>query len=176
MELPFVTICNHSFSMYHCGSILHRGEGKYPSLRHPDWFLGLSKLLFNRYGGIFPAGLKRPGRKADHWTQVWLELYADCPICLLGGHRGERWPLAFNSKVELKEKYIPVQRLACWRVFRVFWNTACTDRTVGTIVACSLYHCSSILCASLMFVYVWRLCFVLCDHILVTKSERLPYS
>jgi len=56
MEFPFVTICTLRFRMYHCGSILHRGKLIYPSLRHPDRFWSLSNLLFNWYGGLFPAG------------------------------------------------------------------------------------------------------------------------
>jgi len=51
VKFPFVTICNVSFSMCHCASILHRGKEMYPSLRHPGRFWGLSILLFNPYGG-----------------------------------------------------------------------------------------------------------------------------
>jgi len=66
-------------------------------------------------GGLFPAWVKRPGCKSDHLTQVWLELYAHCPTCLLGGHRGESWPVPFTSKVELKKHSCPaVSHLTCF--------------------------------------------------------------
>jgi len=131
VEFPFVTNCNVSFSTCHCGSILHRDKEIYLSPRHPGRFWGLFNLLFNPYGGLFATGVKWPGRKSDHWTQVWLELYAHCPIYLLGGHRGESWPVPFTSKVELKErKNIPVQRLATWCVLQgvldhgVYWQNS----------------------------------------------------
>jgi len=47
---------------------------------------------------------------------------------------------------------------------------------VDTIVAFSLYHCCPVSYASLKCVYVWRLCSVHCNHILITKLDLLPYS
>jgi hypothetical protein len=60
---------------------------------------------------------------------------------------------------------------------RVFRNTACTDITVGTIVACFLYPCSSVICPSLMCVCVcacvWRLCSDRFSHISI---ETGPFT
>jgi hypothetical protein len=47
-------------------------------------------LLSSGYQGLFPWGLKRPGREADHSppsraeVKEWVELYLHSPICLHG--------------------------------------------------------------------------------------------
>jgi len=119
VEFPFVTICNLNFSMYHCGSVLLTGKEIYPSLKHPDRLWGLSNLLFNRYGGLFPAGLKRPGSKADHWTLVLFWAVRSLPHMTSWRAQRGKFTFTFYLKSRIKRnKNIPVQRLAYWRVFK----------------------------------------------------------
>jgi hypothetical protein len=61
----------------------------FSSPRRPDRFWGPPSLLPNGYRGLFPRGVKRPGREADHSPtrvrdQETVNLYRHFPIRLHG--------------------------------------------------------------------------------------------
>jgi hypothetical protein len=48
------------------GVLVLMGASIFTSPYHPDWLWVSPNLLSNEYWGLFPLGVKRPGREADH--------------------------------------------------------------------------------------------------------------